>query len=69
MKSDGVRPLVIGMLALQILAVVTLWILNAFSVEATAAFALLLAGDVTAFAIIAHEYRTSEDRDDKTPAA
>jgi len=64
MKSDTVKVFVIGMLALQVVTVALLWLLNAFSVQATAAFAFLLAADVMAFALIAHVYRTAND--DKT---
>ena len=49
------------MLALQAVTVALLWLLNAFSVQATAAFAFLLAADVMAFALIAHVYRTAKD--------
>ena len=59
MKSDMVKPLLIGMLMLQALTVALLWLLDAFSIEATAAFALLLAGNIVAFALVAHVYRTS----------
>jgi hypothetical protein len=62
MKSSTVKSFVVGMLALQVLTVALLWLLNAFSVEATAAFAFLLAADVTAFAVIAHVYRTEKDQ-------
>jgi len=72
MKSSTVKSYVAGMLALQVLTVALLWLLNAFSVEATAAFAFLLAADVTAFAVIAHVYRTDKDErtrsDTPTPA-
>jgi hypothetical protein len=49
------------MLALQAVTVALLWLLSAFSIQATAAFAFLLAADVVAFAAVAHVYRTSED--------
>lgn len=61
MKSDTVKVFVIGMLALQAVTVALLWLLDAFSVEATAAFAFLLAANVMAFALIAHVYRTAND--------
>ena len=61
MKSDMARPLVIGLLALQAVTDALLWLLNAFSVQGTAAFAFLLAGNVMAFAVIAHVYRTTKD--------
>ena len=61
MKSDMVKPFVIGMLALQALTVALLWLLDAFSVQATAAFAFLLAANVIVFAIVAEIYRTAKD--------
>jgi hypothetical protein len=61
MKSDMVKPFVIGMLALQALTVALLWLLDAFSIQATAAFAFLLAANVMVFAIVAHVYRTTKD--------
>jgi len=61
MKTDTAKTLVAGMLALQALTVALLWTMNAFSVQGTAAFALLLAGNVTAFAVVVHVYRTAED--------
>jgi hypothetical protein len=61
MKSESVKPFVIGMLALQVVTVALLWLLDAFSVEATAAFAFLLAANVMAFALVAHVYRTSRE--------
>jgi hypothetical protein len=73
MKSSTLRTFVVGMLALQAAAVALLWLLSAFSVQATAAFAFLLAADVMAFAVVAHVYRTSKDdgtgpEDSATPA-
>ncbi|MDA4113529.1 MAG: hypothetical protein OK474_05750 [Thaumarchaeota archaeon] len=62
MKSDMVKPFVIGMLALQVLTVALLWLLDAFSIQATAAFAFLLAANVMVFAIVAHVYRTTKDQ-------
>ena len=61
MKSDMVKPFVIGILALQAVTVALLWLLDAFSVQATAAFAFLLAANVMVFAIVAHVYRTTKD--------
>ena len=61
MKNEIVKPLVICLLALQAFAVLMLWLLDAYSVQATAAFAFLLASDVVVFAIIAHVYRTSSE--------
>jgi hypothetical protein len=61
MKTEMARLLVVGLLALQVVVVVLLWLLDAFSVQATAAFALLLAADVIAFAVVAQVYRTSEE--------
>ncbi len=73
MKSDTVKVFVVGMLALQAVTVALLWLLNAFSVQATAAFAFLLAADVMAFALIAHVYRTAKndaaDPDGPAPSA
>jgi hypothetical protein len=66
MKSDMVKPFVIGMLALQALTVALLWLLDAFSVQATAAFAFLLAANVIVFAIVAEVYRTTKG---ETPGA
>jgi undecaprenyl pyrophosphate phosphatase UppP len=68
MKSESVRPFVIGMLALQAATVVLLWLLDAFSAEATAAFAFLLAANVMAFALVAHVYRTSREEDKSSQA-
>jgi len=44
---------------LQAVAVALVWLLDAYSDESTAAFALLLAADVMAFAIVAHVYRVA----------
>jgi hypothetical protein len=63
MKSDMVKPFVIGVLVLQALTVALLWLLDAFSVQATAAYAFLLAANVTVFAIVAHVYRTTKEEE------
>ena len=68
MKSDMVKPFVIGVLVLQAITVALLWLLDAFSVQATAAFAFLLAANVTVFAIVAHVYRTTKDETTRTSA-
>ena len=68
MKSDMVKPFVIGVLVLQAITVALLWLLDAFSVQATAAFAFLLAANVTVFAIVAHVYRTTKDETTGAPA-
>jgi len=59
MKTDLVVPFVLGMIALQVVTVILVWLLAAFSVEATAAFAFLLAANVTAFALVVQVYRDS----------
>ncbi len=69
MRSESVRPFVIGMLALQAITVVLLWLLDAFSAEATAAFAFLLAANVMAFALVAHVYRASREEGATAEAA
>jgi hypothetical protein len=61
MKTEMARLLVIGLLLVQVVVVAMLWLLEAFSIEATAAFALLLAGDAMAFAVVVHIYRTAGD--------
>lgn len=66
MRSELVRPLVVGLLAVQVVAVALLWLLDAFSQEATAAFAFLLAADLVVFALVAHIYRTVDHEEAKT---
>ncbi len=61
MKSESVKTFVIGLLALQVVAVALLWLLNAFSVQATAAFTFLLSADVVAFALVAQVYKSDKD--------
>ncbi|MGA2663798.1 MAG: hypothetical protein ABSF83_02500 [Nitrososphaerales archaeon] len=52
-------------------AVALVWLLDAYSDQSTAAFALLLAADVMAFAIVAHVYRVAgtDDSHSGPPAA
>ena len=59
MRIEAVKPFVLGLLALQAVAVALVWLLDAYSEQSTAAFALLLAADVMAFAIVAHVYRVA----------
>jgi hypothetical protein len=60
MKSDTVTNYVIGMLALQVITVAVLWILNVLSEGSTEAFAILLAANLVAFAMVVQAYRNPE---------
>lgn len=53
MTSEN-RPLVIGLIVVQIALSASLWVLNVISVSSTAAFDILLAADVLIFAVICH---------------
>lgn len=60
MKSDMVKSFVIAMLLLQAIATACLWILNVLSVETTGVFAVLLAANLIAFAVVLQEYRNPD---------
>ena len=57
MKSDTVVSFVVVMLILQVIATALLWVLNVLSDETTSVFAVLLAADVLAFAVVLQVYR------------
>lgn len=57
MKSDDVRLYVTAVLVLQAASTVVLWLLNVLSVATTAAFEVLLAANLVAFAIVMQAYR------------
>jgi hypothetical protein len=61
MRSDN-KPLLIGLIVVQAAISASLWVLNAISVDSTAAFALLLGADVLIFAGVCHfAFFTEED--------
>jgi len=64
MRSER-KPLVLGLLVVQAAISASLWVLNAISVDSTAIFALLLAGDVLIFAGICHLAFFTEDEEDE----
>jgi hypothetical protein len=64
MRSES-KPLVIGLIVVQAALSASLWVLNATSVNSTAAFALLLAADVLIFAGICHLAFFTEDEEDE----
>jgi len=63
MKSDMVKSFVIAMLLLQAIATGCLWILNVLSVETTGVFAVLLAANLIAFAVVLQVYRNPDTID------
>jgi hypothetical protein len=74
MKSDTVTNYVIGMLVLQVITVAVLWILNVLSEGSTEAFAILLAANLVAFAMVVQAYRNPESvqgssKSEQTPPA
>lgn len=60
MKSDTVRLYVIVTLILQVASTAALWVVNVLSVNSTAAYELLLAADLVAFAIVLQAYRNPD---------
>lgn len=60
MNRDNTRPFIIGLLVVQVAISASLWVLDAISVDSTAAFALLLAADVVVFGVICHVYFFSD---------
>jgi len=69
MKSDSARTFAVVMLILQAAATALLWILDVLSVETTAAFEVLLAADLIAFAVVLQIYRNPSSVESEEPAA
>lgn len=71
MKSDSVTTFVISMLVLQVVSVALLWILNVLSSESTGVFAILLAANLIAFAVVLQTYRNPDsiEKDEPAPSA
>jgi hypothetical protein len=57
MKSDTVKSYVILLLVLQVISVALLWVLNVLSDETSSVFAVLLAANLIAFAMVVQVYR------------
>jgi len=57
MKSDSVKAYVIALLVLQAVSVALLWVLNVLSDETSSVFAVLLAANLIAFAMVVQVYR------------
>jgi hypothetical protein len=60
MDAGTSRPFVIALLIVQVGLTAALWVIDAISINSTAAFALLLAADVLVFAGICHIYFFTE---------
>lgn len=61
MKTDTVVSFVVVMLILQVIATALLWVINVLSDETSSEFAVLLAADVIAFAVVLMVYRNPGD--------
>ncbi len=72
MKTDSAVRFVLVMLVLQVIATALLWFINVLSDETTSVFAVLLAADVIAFAVVLMVYRNpgevETDTGSETPA-